>query len=199
MDIVTHELRVRGYACETCAPLVLGTRGSYGTERLRFSFDGWDGLEKIVTFAAGEDGAAELIVPQSGEVDVPHEATARAGRHLLVVRGTARGAEKYTVGILYRVLSRPDAGGGAPQEPTPDALAQYIAETKDDRSAAENAAEQAQQAADRYPVVKDGTWWVWSAEDGDYADTGQPAQGPPGADGGVRAMTNREIDAIFQN
>ena len=216
---MTHDIRICGYVCGVCGPLVLGTRGSYGAERLRFSFDeAWDGLEKIVTLPAGTQGAVRVPVPDSGEIDVPHEATAEAGRHQMVVRGIRDGAELYTVGILYRVMNRPGADGGAAQEPTPDALAQYITATRDDRLAAEEAAhsaeasaEAAQEAADdakesageaeasaaRYPVVRNGTWWVWQGgADGAYVDTGQPAQGPEGR---VQAMTNREIDEIFNH
>lgn len=197
---MTHDVRICGYLCPSRTPLVLGTRGSYGAEHLRFAFDDtWDGLECVVTLPAETQNAVRVPIPADGVIEVPPEATATVGRHQMVVRGIGDGVERYTVGILYRVLCRPGADGGAPQQPTPDALAQYITETKDDRSAAENAAKQAQQAADRYPIVKGGTWWVWSAEDGDYADTGQPAQGPPGADGGVQAITNRELDEIFNH
>lgn len=216
---MTHDLRICGYVCDARGPLLLGTRGSYGAERLRFSFDAsWDGLERVVTLPAGTPDAVRVPVPASGEIDVPHEATAEAGRHQMVVRGIRDGVERYTVAILYRVLPRPDADGGAAQEPTPDALAQYITATRDDRIAAEAAAqsaetsaEAAQEAADdakesageaeasaaRYPVVRNGTWWVWQGgADGDYVDTGQPAQGPEGR---VEALTNLEIDEIFKH
>ena len=198
---MTHDVRICGYLCPLRTPLVLGTRGSYGAERLRFVFDdAWDGLERVVTLPAETQNAVRVPIPADGVIKVPPEATATAGRHQMVVRGIGDGVERYTVGILYRVLRRPDADGGAQQEPTPDALAQYITATRGDRAAAEAAARDARDAADEaeasashYPVIRDGTWWVWTGgEDGAYTDTGQPAHGD-----GAEAMTNQEIDNIF--
>lgn len=55
------------------------------------------------------------------------------------------------------------------------------AEAEKARVDAENArvdAENARmEAVKKYPVVRNGTWWVWDVEKGMYLDTGSPAQG----------------------
>ena len=74
-----HEIRVNGYAAEADGPLDLGTWGSYGTEQLHFTFDAaWDDLTKSVTFSTdGYTGeAVTLLLPESGRVEVPQQATA---------------------------------------------------------------------------------------------------------------------------
>ena len=166
----------------------------------------------MATFRAGETDAVEVTIPASGEIAVPHEATQAPGLHLLVVRGMADGVDLYSCNIRYQVLARAKCGGAASQPPTPDALQQYVEATRQDRAAAQAAAQEAEQsaataadaaadawvAAEHYPIVRGGTWWVWQGSpdgSGGYVDTGQAARGPAG---NYRFATNAEIDAIMQ-
>ena len=211
-----HNVFIDTYCADPSA-LLLGTRGSYGIEQIQFSFGPcWEGLDKIATFRAGTPDAVDAVIPATGVIDVPHEATNTAGRgHALVVRGMSGGVSLYTCNIQYTVLDRGETGGERTQPPTPDALQQYIDATHDDRIAAEGAAEaagehavvaeeaadDAWEAAGHYPVIRNGTWWIWIASpdpesSGTYIDTGQPARGPIGQ---TVAMTNSEIDDIFNH
>lgn len=193
--------------------VTLGTRGSYGRETLHIIFGpGWAGLEKVATWRAGEPAAVECIIPPDGVVPVPHEATGTPGVHLLVIRGMDSGVDLYTCNIRYNVLDRAKTGGGSALPPTPDVLQQYIQGTKEDRLAAEqaavdarkgaetalDAADDAWEAVEHYPIIRDDTWWIWQGDpngSGCYIDTGQPARGPMGH---YVAATNAQIDAIMQ-
>ena len=50
-------------------------------------------------------------------------------------------------------------------------------------AAAEEQARRAETAAGRYPMIQNGTWWVWNAATEKYTDTGVAAQGKPGPQG----------------
>lgn len=50
-------------------------------------------------------------------------------------------------------------------------------------AAAEEQARRAEAAAGRYPMIQNGTWWVWNAATEKYTDTGVAAQGEPGPQG----------------
>ena len=48
---------------------------------------------------------------------------------------------------------------------------------------AESAAERAEAALPKQPIIQSGTWWTWDVNAGAYADTGEQAQGPQGIQG----------------
>lgn len=57
------------------------------------------------------------------------------------------------------------------------------------------AASRAENAAVHSPIIRDGSWWVWDPESGDYADTGSGVSG--GSDGGTldhRVLTFRDAE-----
>lgn len=73
-----------------------------------------------------------MLVPESGIIDVPPGATARAlsvpenpGR--LVFRGVADGVQRITANVLYVVTNHAPVEGDAP-EPTPSQWEQLVAE-----------------------------------------------------------------------
>lgn len=51
------------------------------------------------------------------------------------------------------------------------------------KEAAAKEAERAEAAAGRYPIIQNGTWWVWNAVTEKYTDTGVKAQGETGPRG----------------
>ena len=113
-----HEIRVNGYAAEADGPLDLGTWGSYGTEQLHFTFDAaWDDLTKSVTFSTdGYTGeAVTLLLPESGRVEVPQQATAAqtvCGR--ITVLGTCAGVQRISADLPYQTRNHSAVPGQAP-------------------------------------------------------------------------------------
>lgn len=139
-----HEIRVNGYAAEADGPLDLGTWGSYGTEQLHFTFDSaWDDLTKSVTFSTdGYTGeAVTLLVPESGLVEVPQQATAAqtvCGR--ITVLGTCAGVQRISADLPYQTRNHSAVPGQAPQS-LPSAFEEIS-------TAAERASSRAQSAED---------------------------------------------------
>lgn len=62
-------------------------------------------------------------------------------------------------------------------------LSALSAQTETAAQQAEQAAEIVAQAIVHTPEIREGTWWVFDQETGDYLDTGVTAQGPQGMDG----------------
>ena len=139
-----HEIRVNGYAAEADGPLDLGTWGSYGTEQLHFAFDSaWDDLTKSVTFSTdGYTGeAVTLLLPESGLVEVPQQATAAqtvCGR--ITVLGTCAGVQRISADLPYQTRNHSAVPGQAPQS-LPSAFEEIS-------TAAERASSRAQNAED---------------------------------------------------
>lgn len=97
--------------------------------------------------------------------------TARAGYGRCELRWSVDGRvvkSKTYVTYVARGLSCGCGGGSW------DAYLEQVA-----RAGAEalNAAVRAENAALHEPVIREGTWWVWSPEADGYADTGVPASG----------------------
>lgn len=176
-DKIIHQIQVDGYCARfggKWGRLQLGTFGSYGIEQLQISLgDSWADLVVYANFVT-DDGTTPVLVPESGIVDVPPEATAKTGTYAIVLDGTANGKRLYTVNIPYVVITHADLGGEAPA-PTPDRWEQFVADVKryaddaaqsakDADSSAEDAAksaELAQQAAN-----KAGWFYVYIGDDG---------------------------------
>ena len=139
-----HEIRVNGYAAEADGPLDLGTWGSYGTDLLHFTFDAaWDDLTKSVTFSTdGYTGeAVTLLLPESGLVEVPQQATAAhtvCGR--ITVLGTCAGVQRISADLPYQTRNHSAVPGQAPQS-LPSAFEEIS-------TAAERASSRAQSADD---------------------------------------------------
>lgn len=139
-----HEIRVNGYAAEADGPLDLGTWGSYGTEQLHFAFDSaWDDLTKSVTFSTdGYTGeAVTLLLPESGLVEVPQQATAAhtvCGR--ITVLGACAGVQRISADLPYQTRNHSAVPGQAPQS-LPSAFEEIS-------TAAERASSRAQSAED---------------------------------------------------
>lgn len=129
---IVHEIQLDGYCARFSgvgARLQLGTYGSYGIEQLHIELgESWQGLVVYANFVTS-DGTTPVLVPESGLVDVPPEATAKPGTGSIVLDGTADGVRIYSVNIPYIMLNHSDLSGEAPA-PTPDKWEQYIAQVQ---------------------------------------------------------------------
>lgn len=145
-DKIIHQIQVDGYCARfggKWGRLQLGTFGSYGIEQLQITLgDSWTDLVVYANFVT-VDGTTPVLVPRSGLVDVPPEATAKPGMGNIVLDGTADGVRIYSVDIPYNMLNHSDLSGEAPA-PTPDRWEQFVAEVK---GYADAAAESAKGAA----------------------------------------------------
>lgn len=168
-DKIIHQIQADGYCARfdgKWGRLQLGTFGSYGIEQLQISLgDSWTDLVVYANFVTA-DGTTPVLVPESGLVDVPPEATAKPGMGNIVLDGTADGVRIYSVDIPYIMLNHSDLSGEAPA-PTPDRWEQFVAQVqqyadsaKQSAAAAAESAELAQQAADN------AGWFYVYGEDG---------------------------------
>ena len=149
LEKIVHEIQLDGYTARFCgvgARLQLGTYGSYGIEQLHIELgESWQGLVVYANFVTA-DGTTPVLVPESGLVDVPPEATAKPGTGNIVLDGTTDGVRLYSVNIPYIMLNHSDLSGEAPA-PTPDRWEQYVAQVKDDADRAGQAAGAASDSA----------------------------------------------------
>lgn len=168
--VVVHEIQLDGYCARFSgigARLQLGTYGSYGIEQLHIELgESWQGLVVYANFVAS-DGTTPVLVPESGLVDVPPEATAKPGTGNIVLDGTADGVRIYSVDIPYLMLKHSALTGEAPA-PTPDKWQQFVAEVKQYTDSAQKSAESAAKSAElaQQAANEAGWFYVYIADDG---------------------------------
>ena len=109
--------------------LRLGTWNSYGIEQLQIvPGTEWTGLIIKAVFVTAA-GTTPVIVPDSGLINVPPEATAQAlgveSPGMIVFSGVAAGVQRITCNLLYLVSDHAPIDGTEPQ-PTPDQWEQLI-------------------------------------------------------------------------
>lgn len=110
--------------------LRLGTWDSYGIEQLQIvPGPEWTGLVIKAVFVTAA-GTTPVVVPDSGLINVPPEATAQAlgveSPGMIVFSGVTSGVQRITCNLLYLVSDHAPIDGTAP-EPTPDEWAQFVA------------------------------------------------------------------------
>ena len=200
LEKIVHEIQLDGYTARFCgvgARLQLGTYGSYGVEQLHIVLgENWQGLVVYANFVTA-DGTTPVLVPKSGLVDVPPEATAKPGTGNIVLDGTADGVRIYSVDIPYLMLKHSALTGEAPA-PTPDRWEQYVAQVKGYADAAAESAKQAQEAVN---TVSDAVKAVEDAEtkalqDIDTAKTGAVQGVQKAQESGVLAVQDAEHKAV---
>ena len=199
-DKIIHQIQVDGYCARfggKWGRLQLGTFGSYGIEQLQITLgDSWTDLVVYANFVTA-DGTTPVLVPESGLVDVPPEATAKPGMGNIVLDGTADGVRIYSVDVPYIMLNHSDLSGEAPA-PTPDRWEQYVAQVKGYADAAAESAKQAQEAVN---TVSDAVKAVEDAEtkalqDIDTAKTGAVQGVQKAQESGVLAVQDAEHKAV---
>lgn len=158
---MTHEIILNGYNARHTEGglLFLGTADSYGVERLHVTADeAWDGLTVTATFVR-EKTRTRVLMDTNQLVTVPQEAMALTGGGFLgriVFAGTRDGVQHISTDLTYRITPHAPAEGGE-STPTPSEWAQFVAAVRDDRTAAETAAANAEKAADRYGALANET------------------------------------------
>lgn len=126
-DKIVHTIHLDRYA-PMPAQIQLGTVESYGVEQIAIvAGAGWDGLDIVAVYHPPK--AAEpvrVLVPSDGLSDVPPEATASAGRGVLVIAGMADGVQIASCNIAYTVIAQAGTDGTTSDAPTPDLVQQIL-------------------------------------------------------------------------
>lgn len=163
-----YKIMIDGYAAGN-SYLTFGTAGSYGRQQLQLDFSAdWDGLAKTATFIVGEN-RTRVLIPTSGLVDIPAEATAQPTRSgTLVLEGIAPDARRYTTDLAFQVLAHAETYGANPVPPTPSEIEQIT-------MLADNAAQTALE------VLQAAQRGDFDGKPGPAGPAGPP--GPAGADG----------------
>lgn len=150
--LMNYDVVVEGsFSITPC--IELGTKDSYGTEKVRVIFgEGWSGLEALAVFHAPGGSATKKTVGADGILEVPPEATAdNAGRGKIVFLGLADGLQRITVDLPYSIRDHSGIDGDNPGTPTPDVVQQILENSNNAvrvAQAAKDAAENAHRAAE---------------------------------------------------
>ena len=131
--------------------LRLGTWDSYGIEQLQIvPGPEWTGLVIKAVFVTAA-GTTPVVVPDSGLIDVPPEATAQAldleSPGMIVFSGVAAGVQRITCNLLYLVSDHAPIDGTAP-DPTPDQWAQFVAMVQQYAQQARQSANESSESAE---------------------------------------------------
>lgn len=158
-----------------CDDLVSGSVGEY-TANFKFD-DSWDGYELIAVFegfTVYQRESREMNIV-NGSCIVPWETLLPNGYLQVGVYGIKDGLRRPTIYTDMQLVRRGTEGAKIGTEYTPGVVEQFVAQTAENRKAAEEAATRAENAAihQPYPNSETGTWWVWDAGTGQYEDTGE--------------------------
>ena len=147
------QITLSGYKAitETGEVLVLGTWDSYGVEQLQIvPGPEWTGLVIKAVFVTAA-GTTPVVVPDSGLINVPPEATAQAlgveSPGMIVFSGVTAGVQRITCNLLYLVSDHAPIDGTAP-EPTPDEWAQFVAMVQQYAQQASQSANESSESAE---------------------------------------------------
>ena len=149
-NTIIHEISLAGYkATSTGGMLDLGTRGSYGIEKLHLTLDAaWQDLTITAFFNVNGKVVAKRVVGKDGYADVPWEATKEntfAG--CLAFEGSINGQRRISTNLNYKVTNHSETTDSDPV-PTDDRWNQFVTETKGYRDGAFEAAEKANARAE---------------------------------------------------
>lgn len=153
-------------------PVYLGQGGENRARSVVFDFGPWEaaygaGTISLLFRAPGEEEACPVTVAVRGSAAhwLPEACHTAAGR------GEMQWV--YTVdGVVAKTRVYPTLCGGslAPGETPPAGWQSWV-------DSVLAAADRAEAASAHGPVIRDGIWWVWSPEEGDYVSTGVVARG----------------------
>lgn len=140
-------ITLSGYSAQTATGglLQLGTRDSYGIEQLQINpGPEWAGLTITATFVT-PNSSTRMVVPASGLIDVPPEATAQTltmgSPGVIVFAGVSDGVQRISTNVYYTVANHVPVEGSNPQ-PTPSEWQQFVTQVQ------QSAAQAAQSATD---------------------------------------------------
>lgn len=171
----------------------LGRRGENLATRVTFDVSGW---------MSSGDGTIHLLHQRNGDnVPYPCAITVDGGTVTweitaadVEMAGRGRAELQYLDGDVCKksaiyttnTLRALNKAGKVPPEPEEGWVRQVLeasAAANGAASRAAAAAEHADAALDKQPMIVNGTWYVWDAEAETYVDTGEKAQGPQGVSG----------------
>lgn len=173
--------------------LVSGSVNIYTAE---FEFDSiWDEYSKVAVFVTKtrENEVRREVTLAKNTCVIPWEVLENTGKLKVGVYGIKENKRLPTIYTDDEIILLGAEASEHTEEPTPGIVEQVIAQTAENRSAAENAADRAENAAIRqpYPNAKTGTWWVWNAEAEAYQDTGISYGGSGGGTNDHSKLINR--------
>jgi hypothetical protein len=201
--MITHELYVSKY---TIIPntLELGTKGSYGNEKIKLTFgDGWDNLTKTITFYMARLPGVNLLIPENGIIDVPHEATSEAGKHKIVISGYSGERLIHAFEVAYEVKNVTSKATLESVAPTPSIFQQITEMMNTAVEVARNIEERANNGEFNGPPGPQGEKGDKGdpGEKGEKGDTGpqgpQGERGPAGNDGLTPILTLGENGHLY--
>jgi hypothetical protein len=178
---------MREYRATLDKDIRLGKQGESHARCVLFDVSEW---QKVYG-----DGRVHLLFQGNGDPN-PYPCTITVdGSHVCWVitkadvayAGRGRVELQYLVGDtcvksdIYTTTTMRSMGeaGAVPPEPQKG----WVEQVLNAADVAEQSAQQAQEAVEHYPEVRNGTWWIWDAERGEFVDTGDPAQGEAGEQG----------------
>ena len=125
-------LRVEKYSIKP-DNILLGTKGSYGMEKLKFEFsDDWDGLIKAVTFQPPfqrpNESQGVVVVLDGDTCDVPHEMTTTAsGFGRIIVQGIKEDKCIVSLFVTAEIKDTLTPASTPAGSPTPSEMEQVLA------------------------------------------------------------------------
>lgn len=200
--LMNYDVVVEGnFSITPC--IELGTKDSYGTEKVRVIFgEGWSGLEALAVFHAPGGSATKKTVGADGILEVPPEATAdNAGRGKIVFLGLADGLQRITVDLPYSIRDHSGIDGDNPGTPTPDVVQQILENSNNAvrvAQAAKDAAENAHRAAEDAAIKageEAGGAAASAAAAAASADTANAAKGAAAESAGAAAASEANAEA----
>lgn len=122
--MIIHEVEVTDYSVKP-DKIKLGTSGSYGNEKIQFSFGSlWNNLSKKAIFIPSRSSPIYSVIPESGVIDVPHEATAKSGLYKFVICGYSEDRVIKSASGIYEVEAVPSDSSIETTDPTPTEIQQ---------------------------------------------------------------------------
>lgn len=200
--LMNYDVVVEGsFSITPC--IELGTKDSYGTEKVRVIFgEGWSSLEALAVFHAPGGSATKKTVGADGILEVPPEATAdNAGRGKIVFLGLADGVQRISVDLPYSIRDHADIDGDNPGTPTPDVVQQILENSNNAvrvAQAAKDAAENAHRAAEDAAIKageEAGGAAASAAAAAASADTANAAKGAAAESAGAAAASEANAEA----
>lgn len=135
-----QEIRLNGYRAQSCTQMLrLGTKDSYGTEKLKIiPGPEWKNLTITATFVT-PSGSTRVLMQEDCLMDVPQEATSQGlspdNPGKIVFTGVDEDEQRITYDLLYLVTDHASIDG-EDSHPTPSEFAQFVNQVKSDAAAA---------------------------------------------------------------
>lgn len=103
---------------------------------------------------------------------VEQQTEARSIRGVLVKSFAEKAAEK-----AVQPYVEDAAGSAAAAKKSEEAAAKSAQNAADSEANAADSAQHAEDYSGKPPIIKDGNWWTWNADEQNYTDTGEPSRG----------------------